>query len=98
MTSYVTHRVLTAVLVILLISVIISAILFFGNPAENYILIDPPLSGTASERQEAMDAIKSAFGLDTPVIIRYANWYARWIGDVFRGDLGQSWYGASYYD
>ena len=87
MSTYIIRRLLTAIVILLFISLIVffamrllpgdPLIIFMGRMAE---------AGALSEAQ--MQALRVEYGLDKPLMIQYFNW----LGDVFRGDLGTSIY------
>jgi peptide/nickel transport system permease protein len=79
MTAYLVKRLLHALTVILVVCTVTFGIIHFapGGPA---VLADPKL--TATER----GAIERRLGLDRPIPVQYA----RWIGNLVRGDLGDS--------
>lgn len=70
--------------------------IFFGITAIIYILLNMApgsaldvLAGSeANVSPEQLEALKVSLGLDKPVLIRYL----MWLGDLFRGDLGTSYY------
>jgi len=87
MSTYIIRRLLTAIVILLFISLIVffamrllpgdPLIIFMGRMAE---------AGALSEAQ--MQALRVEYGLDKPLMIQYFNW----LGDVLRGDLGTSLY------
>jgi peptide/nickel transport system permease protein len=84
MTSYLIRRLVMAVVVILIVSVLVFVAmrLLPGDPIRMLV--------TQSELQEFTEQqiaqLKAEFGLDKPLVIQYFNW----IGGIFRGDMGQS--------
>lgn len=45
------------------------------------------IAGQRQARQATLDAIRERYGLDDPLPVRYLNW----LGDLLRGDLGESY-------
>lgn len=80
MAEYIFKRLLWAVPVLVIASILIFAIirLIPGNPV--YLLLPP------DNTPEQVQAMMELHGFDKPI---YAQ-YLRWIGNIFRGDLGQS--------
>jgi peptide/nickel transport system permease protein len=84
LTAYLIRRLIQAIIVIVLVSVIVFAVIRFlpGDPVLIYLTKD-----TYSNTNPAqINALRAEYGLDKPVIIQYINW----MGDVLRGDLGRS--------
>lgn len=81
MLRYVVQRLVQGVVVIFLVSLTTFTILQLapGSPVD--ILI-----GEAQVSQEQIDAINRKWGLDQPPHVQYLTW----LGNVFRGDLGDS--------
>ncbi|NOU97845.1 ABC transporter permease subunit [Paenibacillus sp. LMG 31456] len=69
---------------LILVLFFVSLIVFFtfrllpGDPAQMRLGMDPA--------PEAVEALRNEMGLDKPLVVQYA----KWIGDVVRGDLGKS--------
>lgn len=80
MIGYVTRRLLIALPVVLLVSLISFSIMQLvpGDPAA-------VIAGSEATQEEVED-IRRQLGLDLPFLPRLLNWY----GDLLRGDLGQS--------
>jgi peptide/nickel transport system permease protein len=81
MLAYLIRRVLQGILVIFLVSIATFGILQMapGSPVD--VLI-----GEAQVTQAQIDAIEKKWGLDKPWYVQYFTW----IGNMFRGDFGQS--------
>lgn len=77
---YALRRILTAVPLLLVITVIIFAMLQFtpGDPLDAYI---PPDQVVSAEQRQA---IKEQLGLDQPKPVQYL----KWLGNALQGDLG----------
>ena len=84
MSGYVVRRILHAILVILLVSVIVFLLMRMlpGDPIEmlvtSSVLSDAP--------QELIDQLRHEHGLDRPLYVQYFSWLA----NLLRGDLGVS--------
>lgn len=79
MAAFVLRRLLEGLLVLLLVSAVT---FFLVNLAPGGPSAAVSLEKTAEERE----ALYRQFGLDKPVLVRYADW----LGGVLRGDLGKS--------
>jgi ABC-type dipeptide/oligopeptide/nickel transport system permease component len=81
MLAYMGRRLVSAIPVLLIISVIVFAIIHLipGDPV-TMIIGDQPVSA------EQMEKIRTQLGLDRPLIIQYLDF----VGSALRGDLGQS--------
>src|SRR5438477_4247792 len=82
MIRYVVQRVLELVLILIGLLMVMFALLAFapGDP------IDVMLSNAPQSVGVDIAALKRAYGLDQPLLVRYV----RWLGRVVRGDLGWS--------
>ena len=80
MIVYILRRAISAVISILLVSILVfTAILAVpGDPAEIILGLNA--------HPEALSALKETLGLDTPPFIRFFHW----LGGIVRGDLGES--------
>jgi len=80
MGRFIVHRLLAAVPVLFLVSLITFGLLWLvpGDPAS--IFLD------ASATQEALERVRRELGLDRPFLVRMGEWYMR----VLQGDLGTS--------
>lgn len=84
MTSYIIRRLVMAVIVLIIVSlmVFIAMRLLPGDPIRMLV--------TQSEQQEfteqQIQALRHQFGLDRPLLVQYVSW----IGGIFHGDLGTS--------
>ncbi|TCS55263.1 peptide/nickel transport system permease protein [Primorskyibacter sedentarius] len=81
MLRYTAQRLLVAFAVAISVSVISFAILRMSTD------LAQALAGEAAN-QEQVEQIRIAYGLDRPLPLQYLDWLA----DLFRGDLGQSYY------
>lgn len=81
MLAFALRRVALACLLMLFVSMVAFVLLFAtGDPA----------AAIAGEASTALDAerVRALYGLDQPLFVQYLSW----LGDVLRGDLGQSIY------
>ena len=80
-------RLLTMGVVLFGVSVLTYGMIFVtpGDPARTIL---SQQMGGQSPSQEAVEQFRDAEGLDDPFPVQYA----RWMGDVVRGDLGHSYY------
>ena len=83
---YVVRRLATALVTLLLVTVVTYAIIFVapGDPAEltlRELLGQPPTDAQ-------IEAFRAEHGLDEPFYVQYLGWLA----DLLRGDLGESYY------
>jgi peptide/nickel transport system permease protein len=84
MSAYIIRRLIQAVIVFFLITLLIFLVmrLLPGDPV--YMIISKAAANTASEMQ--LDVIRHQYGLDKPLMMQYVNW----LGGVFHGDFGVS--------
>ncbi len=84
MISYLTRRVLQAIVVVLLASFLVFGIMHWlpGDPIMIYVTQDSYKQYTA----EQIEDLRRQYGLDRPVIVQYGDW----LGGVFTGDFGKS--------
>lgn len=81
MKKYIVKRLLSTIPILFIVSIVIFYIVHLtpGDPARVI------LGEGATE--EAVDNLRESMGLNDPVLIQYV----KWVGDVFRGDLGTSY-------
>ena len=84
MTAYIIRRLLQALLVVLIATLVIFLLVRFlpGDPILMYV----SGSDLKSLSPEKVEAARHAFGLDRPVIVQYFHW----LWDLLHGDLGTS--------
>jgi peptide/nickel transport system permease protein len=84
MWAFIVRRLIQAVLIILLVTIIIFFAMRFlpGDPVLVYVSGDT----LTSSSPEQIAAIRHEFGLDLPIAVQYINW----LGDVLQGNLGKS--------
>jgi len=82
--AYIVRRLLTALVVLLLITAVVFIVMHLlpGDPILLYLSQDTVTAFTAEE----IVAARHEFGLDKPVIVQYLNW----LSGVLHGDLGES--------
>lgn len=80
MLKYALRRLLLMIPVLLIVSILISSLIYFspGDPVRVMLGL--------RANQEAVDNIRKELGLDRPVYIRYL----KWLGNVLQGNLGRS--------
>ena len=83
MLKLILSRLLQSIFVLLIVSVLTFALLASaGGDAITGLRNDPLVT------EEMVRALRQVYGLDQPLLVRYA----RWLGGIVRGDLGQSFY------
>ena len=84
MTTYILRRLVHAVIVLVLITLLtfLAMHLLPGDPI--YMLMTPGEFSQASVEQ--IEILRREFGLDKPILIQYINWFL----GVLRGDFGIS--------
>jgi peptide/nickel transport system permease protein len=84
MTAYIIRRLVLAIVVVLIVSIMVFFAMRFlpGDPI--LMLITPAESREFTEQQ--IDRLKHEYGLDRPLIIQYVSW----VYHAFHGDLGTS--------
>ncbi|MDO8186327.1 ABC transporter permease [Conexibacter sp. JD483] len=84
MLGFVIRRAAISILMLVAASALVFAILRLlpGDP------IITRLGATAGANPEAIDQLRREAGLDDPIVTQYL----RWLGDIFTGDFGQSYF------
>jgi peptide/nickel transport system permease protein len=85
MTTYVARRLMQALFVLIMVTLVI----FFAMrllPGDPLIIYVGQSQQFASLSEEGLEKLRHQFGLDKPIMIQYANW----IYGVVRGDFGNS--------
>ncbi len=85
MTTYIIRRVLWAIIILIMLTLLV----FFSMrllPGDPIIIYVGQSQGLISMDPEALAALRAEYGLDKPIMVQYFNW----IGGIFRGDLGKS--------
>jgi len=85
MTTYIIRRLIQALFVLILVTLIVFFVmrLLPGDPLIIYMAQSAELQAMPPEM---LDKLRADFGLDKPVIVQYANWMA----GIFQGDFGTS--------
>ncbi len=85
MTTYIMRRLLLAIFVLIMVTIIVffSIRLLPGDPLTIFMGQN---SSLASMTSEEVEHLRHQYGLDLPVIVQYGNW----LGGLFKGDLGDS--------
>jgi peptide/nickel transport system permease protein len=84
LTTYIIRRLIQAVVVLLLVTMIVffAMRLLPGDPI--YMILSDAQLSTITEEQ--INLIKAEFGLDKPLFVQYLDW----VGGIFQGDFGTS--------
>ncbi len=85
MTTYIIRRLIQAVVVLILVTLIVFFVmrLLPGDPILIYVAQSAELEAMPPEM---LDKLRAEFGLDKPIMVQYANW----VSGIFRGDFGTS--------
>ncbi|MBA7676256.1 Glutathione transport system permease protein GsiC [subsurface metagenome] len=85
MATYIVRRLLTALVVLIIITLIVFFVmrLLPGDPILIYVAMSAELQAIPPEM---LEELRAKFGLDKPIMVQYANW----VLDIFRGDFGTS--------
>lgn len=85
MGRYLTKRILNMIPLLILATMLSYSIMYLapGGP-ENFLLV----SEDASVSAEALEALREQWGLNDPIPVQYA----RWLGNVLSGNLGNSYF------
>jgi peptide/nickel transport system permease protein len=85
MTGYIIRRLLQAVLVLIIITLLVFFVmrLLPGDPLTIYLADSASIEAMP---QSQLDALRHQFGLDKPLMVQYLNW----VKGVSHGDFGQS--------
>jgi peptide/nickel transport system permease protein len=84
MTTYIIRRLLLAIVVVFIVSVLVFFAMRF-LPGDPILMIITPTQNREFNEQQ-IDQLKHEFGLDRPLIIQYFSW----VNHAFHGDLGLS--------
>ncbi len=85
MTTYIIRRLIQALFVLILVTLIVFFVmrLLPGDPLIIYIAQSAEVQAMPPEM---LDKLRAEFGLDKPIMVQYANWMA----GIFQGDFGTS--------
>ncbi len=87
MTAYIIRRLLIAIVILLIVSIIV----FFAMrllPGDPLIIFMGRMAEAGSLSDAQMETLRIEYGLNKPLPVQYLNW----LGGVLHGDLGQSIY------
>lgn len=87
MTAYIIRRLLMAVVVLVIVSLIVFSVMRL-LPGDPLVIFLGQQAGTGTMSQEQLEHLRVEYGLDKPLMVQYANWMA----GIFQGDLGKSIY------
>jgi len=85
MTTYIIRRLIQALIVLIIVTLIVFFVmrLLPGDPIIIYVAQTAQLEAMPPEM---IDNLRAQFGLDKPIMVQYVNWVA----GIFRGDFGES--------
>jgi peptide/nickel transport system permease protein len=87
MTTYIIRRLLMAVVVLVLVSLIVFFVMRL-LPGDPLVIFMGRSAGISSMSPEQLEYLRVQYGLDKPLMVQYAIWMA----GIFQGDLGKSIY------
>ena len=87
MTTYIIRRLLIAVVVLVIVSLIVFLVMRL-LPGDPLVIFMGQQAGSGSVSEEQLEHLRAEYGLDKPLLVQYANWLA----GIFQGDLGKSIY------
>ncbi|MBN1693613.1 MAG: ABC transporter permease [Dehalococcoidales bacterium] len=87
MTTYIIRRILQAVVVLIIVTLMVFFVirLLPGDPLIIYVAQTAQLQAMPPEM---IEELRIQYGLDKPIMVQYVNW----IANMFRGDFGESVY------
>jgi peptide/nickel transport system permease protein len=87
MTTYIIRRLLHAVVVLILVTLLVFFVMRL-LPGDPLIIFVAQSANLEAMPPEMIDQLRHEYGLDRPLVVQYLNWTA----DVFRGEFGKSIY------
>jgi peptide/nickel transport system permease protein len=87
MTTYIVRRLLMAVVVLFIVTLIVFFVMRL-LPGDPLIIFMGRSAGISSMSPEQLEYLRVQYGLDKPLMVQYATWLA----GIFQGDLGKSIY------
>jgi peptide/nickel transport system permease protein len=87
MTTYIIRRLLMAVVVLILVSLIVFFVMRL-LPGDPLVVFMGRSAGLSSMSAEQLEYLRVQYGLDKPLMVQYLTWMV----GIFRGDLGKSIY------
>jgi len=88
MATYIIRRIIFAIITLIIISIISFVIIQLPPGDTTSIRLQALQTGGVQVSQEQLDLIRADFGLDKPLFQQYFIW----IGNMFKGDFGESFY------
>lgn len=88
MVTYIIRRIIFAIITLIVISIIAFVIIQLPPGDTTSIRLQALQTAGVQVSQEQINQIKADFGLDKPLYIQYFIW----MGNMFRGDFGESFY------
>ena len=87
MTAYIIRRLLMALVVLIIVSLIVFFVMRL-LPGDPLVIFMGQQAGTGTMTQEQLEHWRVYYGLDKPLMVQYANW----LKGILQGDLGTSIY------
>jgi peptide/nickel transport system permease protein len=87
MTTYIVRRLLMALVVLFIVSLIVFFVMRL-LPGDPLVIFMGQQAGSGSVSEEQLEHLRVQYGLDKPLPVQYLNWLA----GIFQGDLGKSIY------
>jgi peptide/nickel transport system permease protein len=87
MTAYIIRRLLMAMVVLIIVSLIVFFVMRL-LPGDPLVIFMGQQAGTGTMTQEQLEHWRVHYGLDKPLMVQYTNW----VLGIFQGDLGKSIY------
>lgn len=87
MTTYIIRRLIMAVAVIIIVTLIVFFVIRL-LPGDPLIIFLGQSAGTGTMTHEQLEHLRVEYGLDKPLMVQYTNWMT----GIFQGDLGKSIY------
>jgi peptide/nickel transport system permease protein len=85
MTTYIIRRLLQALIVLILVTLLVFFVMRL-LPGDPLLIYMAKTSQMEAMSPEMLDKLRHEFGLDKPIMLQYVNW----MGNIFRGDFGTS--------
>ena len=87
MTTYIIRRLIQAVFVLIIVTLLVFFIMRL-LPGDPIIIYVAQTAQVEAMPPEMVDELRAKFGLDKPILMQYFNW----MGDIFQGEFGESIY------
>lgn len=85
MATYILHRLVQALFVLLMVTLIVFFVMRL-LPGDPLIIYMAQTADVQAMPPEMLENLRHQFGLDKPIMVQYVNW----VGGIFRGDFGTS--------